>query len=240
MKSFPGFVRGRLTTEKRDGEDGPSIVAGYGAVFYNADDPGTEYWLWDDVVERILPGAFDRALQEADDVRSFFNHDANLILGRLSAGTLDLSVDGTGLRYVVEPPDTAAARHVLESVARGDTSGSSFMFEPMETAWREVELDGRPIYVREIVSVRLHEVGPVVFPAYESATSETRSSIADDPACCRFDAWLSRHTSNARSEFDVWRFNSPEAVKERRGRMDTRFAAIGLSDVHNGATNSET
>jgi len=237
MKTFPGFVRGRLTTEKRDGEDGPSIVAGYGAVFYNADDPGTEYWLWDDVVERIKPGAFDRALQEADDVRSFFNHDANLILGRASAGTLDLAVDGTGLRYVVEPPDTAVARHVLESVERGDTSGSSFMFVPTSTAWREEEREGKTVYIREIESVRLFEVGPVVFPAYESASSEARSSIAADPACGRFDAWLSRHTSNARSEFDVWRFNSPEARQARCERFEKRVTAIGTNCGHNGATN---
>lgn len=236
MKTFPGFVRGRLSTEKRNDADGPSVVAGYGAVFHNADDPGTEYWLWDDVVERILPGAFDRALQESDDVRSFFNHDANLILGRASAGTLDLSVDGTGLRYVVEPPDTAAARHVLESVARGDTTGSSFMFVPTATAWREEDRDGDTVYIREIESVRLFEVGPVVFPAYESANSEARSSIAADPACCRFDAWLSRHTSNARDEFDAWRFNSPEAIEERRSRMQSRFDSLGLFREHNGAT----
>ena len=239
MKTFPGFVRGRLTTETRDGDTVPSIVAGYGAVFYNADDPGTEYWLWDDVAERIMPGAFDRALAESDDVRSFFNHDANLILGRASAGTLDLSVDGTGLRYVVEPPDTAAARHVLESVARGDTSGSSFMFVPTVTAWREEERGEDIVFIREIESVRLFEVGPVVFPAYESATSEARSSIADDPACGRYDAWLSRHTCTARDEFDRWRFNSPEARRERCDRFEKRIATIGGTYDDNGATTPE-
>ena len=105
-----------------DGEKHPAIV-GYGAVFFREGDPGTEYQLWSDTYERIMPGAFDRAIRE-DDCRSFFNHDPNLILGRSTAGTLLLSIDNVGLKYEVEPPDSEPARHVLESVRRGDVSGS--------------------------------------------------------------------------------------------------------------------
>jgi HK97 family phage prohead protease len=52
------------------------------------------------------------------------------VLGRNKSGTLRLSVDGIGLRYEIDPPDTQAARDLIESLRRGDVSGSSFAFLP--------------------------------------------------------------------------------------------------------------
>lgn len=144
-------------------------IIGYGAVFYDG-SRGTEYWLWDDMVERIMPGAFDRALRE-DDVRGLFNHDSNMVLGRTSAGTMRLSSDATGLRYEIDPGDTQVGRDVLQHVSRGDVSGSSFSFIPTKTTWREND----DILVREIEEVKLYDVGPVTFPAYEGTTADSRS-----------------------------------------------------------------
>ena len=67
----------------REGTDEPCVISGYGAVFYREGHTGTEYRLWDDVVERVMPGAFDRAIRE-DDVRSLFNHDSNFMRHALS------------------------------------------------------------------------------------------------------------------------------------------------------------
>ncbi len=186
--------RARVHVERRGEGDAPVIV-GYGAVFYREGDADTEYPLWGNVVERIMPGAFDRAIRE-DDVRSFFNHDANLVLGRNRSQTLRLSVDAVGLRYEVDPPDTQAARDLVVSLERGDVDGSSFMFVPEEVVWRETD----ELEVREIVSVQLWEVGPVVFPAYEGTTSGVRgeSDFAEARSC--HDAW--RRSSDAPPEFD--------------------------------------
>ena len=56
----------RAGVQVRAAEGQPAVIAGYGAVFYDG-TPATEYVLWDDrwgrAVERILPGAFDGALQ---------------------------------------------------------------------------------------------------------------------------------------------------------------------------------
>jgi HK97 family phage prohead protease len=164
--------RSQLTVTRAD--DQPTRIGGYGAVFYREDDPGTQYQLWSDVYERIAPGAFDRALQE-DRVRSLFNHDPNWVLGSTDSQTLELDVDAVGLRYTVTPPDSQAVRDlVLQPIARGDVTGSSFMFVPRKTAWIEEEIDGRTIDVRELQDVELWEVGPVTFPAYESSTTGLR------------------------------------------------------------------
>jgi HK97 family phage prohead protease len=177
-----------MRVEKRD--DGKEVITGYAAVFYREDDPGTQYELWRDTYERILPGAFNEAVGR-DDVRSLFNHDPNIVLGRAKAGTLRLSIDGRGLRYEIDPPDTQLVRdQVLGPIKRGEVTGSSFMFVPTEAAWANTKdkASGRDIKVREIRSVRLMEVGPVVFPAYEGATAGMRSDDLAE-AKASYEAW---------------------------------------------------
>lgn len=170
-----------MSTERRDFKsqnigvetraDGGRTLTGYAATFYREADPGTEYQLWDNTYERILPGAFDRAVAE-DDVRALVNHDSSQIVGRKSAGTLRLSTDSRGLKYEIDLPDTTAGRDIAESVKRGDITGSSFGFMVDEQAWRSLP-DGREI--RELVALRLLDVGPVTFPAYEATNVAVRS-----------------------------------------------------------------
>jgi len=158
-----------LPIEVRADEDGK--IRGHGAVFYNADDPGTEYELWTNVFERVMPGAFTETIAN-DDIRSFFNHDPSLILGRNRAGTLKLGEDARGFTYEVDAPDTQAGRDTKTSIARGDVTGSSFMFQPVEERWIVDEENDREI--REIHKAKVFEVGPVTFPAYESADTSVR------------------------------------------------------------------
>lgn len=181
-RCVPAAFRGLKAAELRTEGDTPKFISGYGAVFYNASDPGTEYRIWDDYFERIMPGAFDRALRE-DDVRSMFNHDQNQLLGRRAFrdnDTLRLAIDSTGLRYEVDV-DAQDPTHqsLLPKLRSGKVDGASFMFEVTGRTWREEERgtgnDKRIVTVLEITDVRLWEVGPVVFPAYESATSEARA-----------------------------------------------------------------
>lgn len=147
----------------------PGMIEGYAAVFYDGTPP-SEYQLYDDTVERIAPGAFDRAIRE-DDVRVLFNHDANLLLGRTKAGTCRLFVDRKGLRYEADTPDTQVGRDVAECLQRGEIDGSSFSFEITDQAWRQ---EGG-LYIREIKAVQLFDVGPVVFPAYQATTAKVRA-----------------------------------------------------------------
>lgn len=162
-----------------EGDAKKSRLAGYAAVFYRQDDPGTEYWLWSDMVERIMPGAFDRAIK-SDDVRALFNHDPNLVLGRSKASTLTLSTDETGLSYEIDPGDTQIGRDVVSHVRRGDVTGSSFSFVPTKITWSEEtrNTNGQEskIWIRQIDEVTLYDVGPVTFPAYEASSSTVRNA----------------------------------------------------------------
>lgn len=144
---------------------GLPVITGYASVFYRPGDPGTEYFI-DGAFERIAPTAFNSALRR-DDPCALFNHNTDLVLGRVSSGTLRLSVDSVGLRYEIDPPDTSVGRDVSELLARGDVRGSSFAF--IVTADRAVYDGGK--LVREVTDLELLDVGPVAYPAYPASTA---------------------------------------------------------------------
>ena len=161
---------------KRDGDELPKIE-GYAAVF-NKDSEDMGF------IERIAPGAFKKALKTSD-VRALFNHDSNIILGRASAGTLELKEDKKGLFMSVTPPDTQLVRDmVLSPIERGDITQQSFGFivEEGGAKWKEVEGE-TPI--RTITEVKeLFDVSPVTYPAYPDTAVALRSleSIKKDVA----------------------------------------------------------
>lgn len=159
-----------VRVEKRD--DASSMIKGYGAVYYDANNPATEYWLWDDLVERIKPGAFDRVISESQDVRCLFNHDSNYVLGRTASGTCRLASDQVGLYYEADSSADPQWQSVASKITRGDVTGSSFSFYPSKVLWESIKTADRSYDVRWITEMLVvFDVGPVTFPAYAATTS---------------------------------------------------------------------
>lgn len=155
-----------LRVQKREGK--LPMIMGHAAVFNTLSEDLGGYR------EMVIPGAFKRTLQSAD-VRSFLNHDPNLVLGRNKAGTMRLEEDDQGLMIEVDPPDTQYARDLCVSIERGDISQMSFMFYTVAQRWRE---DGTVI-VRDLIDVDLLEAGPCSIPAYPTTDVGVRSAISD-------------------------------------------------------------
>lgn len=154
-----------FTMETRDGEESPSLK-GHAGVFNQEAVIGG--WFR----EKIDPGAFNDSIKE-DDVRALFNHDPNIVLGRNTAGTLKLEEDKTGLAVDIDPPDTQAANDLRISIKRGDINQMSFGFNVLEDEWvygEDGELD-----LRTLKKIRLFDVSPVTFPAYEGTDIALRS-----------------------------------------------------------------
>ena len=183
-----------IRVEKRD--DGTARITGYGAVFYRKSDPGTQYDLWDNMVERVDPTAFDRAVSESDDARGLFNHDPSLVLGRVSSGTMRLTTDRRGLKYEIDVPDTQAGRDIVTSIERGDVSGSSFAFRAIKEEWRTEKSQE----IRTILDVELFDTGPVTYPAYQSTTTGVRSDSDAEEARTSFLRWKAERDEKAASE----------------------------------------
>lgn len=168
--------------------DGTKVITGHGAVFHRAGTPGSEFALWDGLVERVSPTAFDRALREQQDVRGLFNHDPNIVLGRTASGTMRLSVDSNGLRYEIDyDPQDADHVRLERKLAKGDVSGSSFSFSVVKETYSR-GTSGTPD-VRTLEDVNLYDVGPVTFPAYEAASAGVRSDGDGADAKASYEAW---------------------------------------------------
>jgi HK97 family phage prohead protease len=145
------------------GESGqPPVIRGYAIVFDVLSENLGGFR------ERIAPEAVTRTLHENIDVRAFVDHDPSKIIGRVSAGTLRLRADSKGLKSEIDPPNTSAARDIVESIRRGDVTGMSFAFRTLTDDWNME--DGVP--VRTVLDMRISEVSVVSVPAYTSTTAD--------------------------------------------------------------------
>ena len=172
LEKFDAEVRkSSVVKEQREfrmesAEQNGNTIRGYAAV-YNSDSE----WMGG-FYEQIATGAFDGVME--NDVRAYFNHDENLLLGRVSSGTLRISTDKRGLFYEVDLPNTTYANDLAELMKRGDVNQSSFAFLIEKDRWEQ--RDGTTYRIIEKVS-RLLDVSPVSQPAYPDATSELKRDL---------------------------------------------------------------
>ena len=163
-------IKTELRVIKQNQEDNElPIIEGYAAVF-NKDSEDMGF------VERIRPGAFKDAIK-ISDVRSLFNHDPNIVLGRNKSGTLELKEDKKGLFMITHPPDTQLVRDmVMAPIERGDIDQQSFGFTIEKDSWKNLDTD-RPVRTIEKVK-ELFDVSVVTYPAYADTSVALRSLAA--------------------------------------------------------------
>lgn len=188
-----------LRIEQRDETTVSRTIAGYAAKFECWSDPIMGWFR-----EKIARGAFDDC--DLQDVIMCFNHRDDAILSRTTSGTLQLSVDDTGLRFSFEAPNTTLGNDMLELVRRGDVSKCSFRFGVEQDEWQYAdEQNGLAIDERTILRFsRVVDVSLVVFPAYP----ETEASV--------------RHLEERKAEYLREHISQPErndrAIAESRSR----------------------
>lgn len=128
--------------------------------------------------ERIMPEALQRTLKERIDVAALWNHNSDIPLGKMSAGTLRIYQDANGLANEIALSTEAAREY--SAVKRRDVTGQSFGFYVIEDDWH-LE-DDKP--VRHVFDMRVHETSATMFPAYPETSVEAMES--DD----RHQRWL--------------------------------------------------
>lgn len=187
--------------------DGRAVIIGYAAVYnrLSLDLGGFR--------EMILPGAFDKVLgrqRGLQDVVALFNHNSDMVLGRTSSGTLELSSDDKGLKYVVTPP--ASRADVLELIQRRDVKGSSFAFT-VDSKGESFSPDEKGNAIRNIREVSgLYDVGPVLVPAYPASTASV--------AMRSYQTWLSsREPVASRAQKSLMPFAAVAASLRLRSQM---------------------
>lgn len=173
------YINAELRADKSDHK-----LAGYFAVF------GSEYRMTKQISETVDPHAFDETLQEDNgDIRCLWNHNADIVLGRTGAGSLSLRVDEHGLYgEVTINPDDSDAMNALARIRRGDVSQCSIGFEILSETATTREHD----VLFTVNKVKLWEVSPVTFPAYQETAISARQQDADHVRQRELDAWKLR------------------------------------------------
>lgn len=145
-------------------------------------------------------GSFDEeidmdAFNDADfsEAAALFNHDQNIVLGRVKNNTLVIKRDGNALVYNIFPPETHAAEDVMKLIKRGDIYQSSFAFSLMENGDRWEMKDGR--MKRTITKInKVYDVSPVTYPANPNTTVASRSMERhiqqNEKAECNFNEFV--------------------------------------------------
>lgn len=119
--------------------------------------------------EQIAPGAFSDTLSR-DDIVLLNGHDSNQPLARVSAGSLKLREDSTGLYFRANLPSTSGGKDLHRLVTDGILKSMSFGFSisrAQDEEWQEGP-DG--LLIRTLKRIRLLEISPVTWPAYPSST----------------------------------------------------------------------
>lgn len=165
-------------------EEGDELyIEGYFAVF------NSTYELWPGATESIAPGAFDDSV--SDDVRALYNHNTDLVLGRTSAGTMEIRQDSHGLwgRIRINREDSEAM-NAYARIKRGDITGCSFGFDiaAQEADYRD---DSSVHWTITRVSP-LYEISPCTFPAYQDTTVSARRNDLREIKRKRTEAWKHR------------------------------------------------
>ena len=171
-------------------DNGNLAIEGYFAVFDSV------YQIAPDMSESIAHGAFDNTI--SDDIRALINHDITLVLGRTKANTLQLRTDSHGLwGHIDINPNDSDAMNLYNRVQRGDVDQCSFGFDILneETDFRE---DGSIHWT--IKEVKLYEVSPCTFPAYEETNIAARTKERAELIKRKNEAWKEKMLSKLKGE----------------------------------------
>lgn len=187
----------------------PGIIAGRPAKFNNlSHDLGG-------FKENILPGCFtDTLADKANDIRALVGHDKNRILGRKSAGTLEIRQDEQGLVVDIHCIGTTECRDAYMNIQAGNLEGMSFGFKPTKVKWRR---EGQTM-VRDLVSVQLGEVSVVGCPAYPNTELAARE--------------LTKFQTSAPSA-------SVSVLRMRRAALELRYLASDSPSAGYGSVQSQ-
>jgi HK97 family phage prohead protease len=155
---------------RADGDDGLTL-SGYGAVF----DQPTVIDSWEGrFEERLAPGSFRKTLAEnGSRVRLQFDHGQHPLIGSMPIGRINsLREDDKGLFVEARLSDNWLVQPVRDAIREGSIDGMSFRFTVTKEKWSDMDSD---MPKRSIQEVKLMEVGPVVWPAYDGTSVGVRS-----------------------------------------------------------------
>lgn len=184
LRSVPFQI---IRAEGDDAEGDGLTLSGYAAVFGQRTRIDSWEGLFD---ESIRKGAFRKSIRERMPVMQF-DHGRHPLVGSIPIGAIqDLREDDQGLFVSARLSDNWLIEPVRQAIAEGSIDGMSFRFTVVREEWRDKDgklvkpeevgnllwspSDRGPLR-RELIELKVPELGPVVFPAYEGTSVGVRA-----------------------------------------------------------------
>lgn len=162
-----------FTLTRSEGDSDGLTLEGYAAVF----DTPTRINSWEgEFDEQITHGAFTKAVRANPKPVLQFDHGTHPLLGSIPIGRINkLREDDKGLFVSARLSDNWLIEPVRDAIRDEAVTGMSFRFTvpPGGDEWNHDTDDDIPL--RTLTSVDLHELGPVVWPAYRETEVSVRS-----------------------------------------------------------------
>lgn len=177
------------------GGDGLTLE-GYGLIF----DAVTEIDSWEGTFEEVIArGATRKSLRERTP-RIQFDHGRHPLIGSIPIGRItEIGEDDRGLHVVARLTDNWLIQPVRDAISDETVDGMSFRFSIIREEWRDAagklikaeDVDKALWYPslldyeivaplrRTLKEIKIPEVGPVVWPAYEQTSVGVRSVTID-------------------------------------------------------------
>lgn len=183
-RSVPFLFRSDETSQQGDG----LTLTGHAAVF----NQETQIDSWEgNFVETIAPGAFKKTVRERTPVLQF-DHGRHPLVGSIPIGSIEtLNEDTEGLYVEARMANNWLMEPVRDAIKNKSIKGMSFRFEVMREFWEDNtgkrindpdelmrllwDAGDRGPLKRTLKELKVHELGPVVFPAYEGTSVGLRS-----------------------------------------------------------------
>lgn len=218
-----------------DAENDGRTFIGYGAVFNSP----TRINSWEgDFDEQIAPGAFRKSLRERTP-KFQFDHGHHPLIGSIPIGMIeDIHEDDRGLYVQARLGEHIIIDLIREAIASGAIDGMSFRFSVVRDEW--LDKDGNKVkpddvkrilyygeqpertpLLRILKEVRVAEVGPVVWPAYDNTSAAVRAKLT---------------ASDGTVHLNLDRLNKPE---EQRKLLLVESALRALTPDPSGVSSDE-
>lgn len=177
-------------SEQGESEGDGLTLSGYAAVF----NQETEINTWEGhFIETIAPGSFKKTIRERTPVLQF-DHGRHPLVGSIPIGNINaLREDSDGLFVEARMADNWLMEPLRDAITSKSINGMSFRFEIIREKWEDKDgkelkesseildilwgwdPDERGPLKRTLKEVKVHELGPVVFPAYEGTSVDLRA-----------------------------------------------------------------
>lgn len=177
-------------------------------------------------IEVIKPGALDGV--DLSDVKLIYAHEDNQILGRASAGNLQVKVDAKGLFFIATLADTTRAHDVYADIEAGNLKGMSFKYniKPNGDTWTR-DINGQLLHtVNQIHQVS--ELTVTAYPAFADTSVELKRSA---------EQHMKGNTRDMATDTQAPTTDAPKAddvltkIGDTLGQVLDRLTALGKSEA---------